>query len=267
MASAAQGNKMELNKIYLGDAYELIKTIPTKSVDLIVTDPPYQINTLTGGSNRIGNDIMKITSELGKNSLNVGVDLTILDEFMRVMKKPNIYIWMNLKQLAPYIDYFVNKHKCNWNLIVWNKPNAMPLCGSKYLNDCEYCAYFYKGIKLNTRFKTAKTVYVLPINVADKQKYGHPTIKPLEIMENIIYNSSNENEIVLDPFIGSGTTAVACKHLKRKFIGFEISEEYHKIATKRIQGIDKKGRMNLFDLEDSFADCEQITLFDVKKGE
>lgn len=181
---------MEIDKIYLGDAYELIKKMPDNSIDLIVTDPPYQIDTLTGGGMINEKRIKDLMDDLGDNELNVGINLSILDEFMRVMKKPNIYIWMNLKQLYPYLDYFVGKHGCNWNLIVWQKSNAMPLCGGKYLNDCEYCAYFYKGIKLNTNYETAKTVYIMPINQADKELYGHPTIKPIEIIENLILNSS-----------------------------------------------------------------------------
>lgn len=186
-----QSSLMEINQIVLGNAYELIKQVPDKSVDLIVTDPPYQIDSLTGGNNRLGQSIMKVSAELGEKGLDVGIDLSILDEFMRVMKKPNIYIWMNLKQLYPYLQYFVGKHNCNWNLIVWQKSNAMPLCGGKYMNDCEYCAYFYKGVKLNTKYETAKTVYVKAINVEDKNKFNHPTIKPIDIIENLIKNSAD----------------------------------------------------------------------------
>lgn len=181
---------MEINTIHLGDSYKLIKEIPDKSVDLIVTDPPYQLDSLTGGGMLKEKQIQNLMTELGDKQLDIGISEEILDDFMRVMKKPNIYIWMNLKQLYFYLNYFVGKHKCNWNLIVWQKSNAMPLCGGKYLNDCEYCAYFYKGVKLNTRYKTAKTVYIKEINVEDKKQFGHPTIKPLDIIRNLIENSS-----------------------------------------------------------------------------
>ena len=239
---------MELNKIYLGDAYKLIKNIPDKSVDLIVTDPPYQINSLVGGNNRLGQSIMKVSAELGEKGLDVGLDLSILDDFMRIMKKPNIYIWTNLKQLYALLDYFIGKHHCNWNLIVWQKSNAMPLCGGKYMNDCEYCAYFYKGVKLNTKYETAKTVYVTTLNVQDKKDYDHPTIKPIEIIENLIRNSSGGG-LVFDPFVGSGTTCLAAKHLGLDYIGFEINEKYYKIACDRLQGINQKGELNLFDID------------------
>ena len=238
---------MDKNQIYLGDAYELIKKIPDHSVDLIVTDPPYQLDSLTGGGMLKEKRIKNLMDDLGNNSLDVGIDLSILDEFMRIMKKPNIYIWMNLKQLYPYLKYFVEKHNCNWNLIVWQKSNAMPLCGGKYLNDCEYCAYFYKGIRLNTKYETAKTVYVKAINIEDKNKYNHPTIKPIDIIENLIKNSSGGG-IVFDPFVGSGTTCLAAKHLGFDYLGFEINETYYNIAKDRLQGINQKGEMNLFDI-------------------
>lgn len=183
---------MTMDQIYLGDAYELIKEVPDKSVDLIVTDPPYQIESLTGGGMIKQKGIDNPMNELGEAGLDKGIDLKILDEFMMVMKAPNIYIWMNLKQLYPYLDYFVGKHGCSWNLIVWQKSNAMPLCGGKYLNDCEYCAYFHKGVRLNTTYETAKTVYITSINAEDKKLYGHPTIKPLDIIRNLIANSSQE---------------------------------------------------------------------------
>lgn len=236
-----------MGEIILGDAYELIKTVPDKSIDLIVTDPPYQIDSLRGGDNRLGQSIMSVSAELGDSGLDVGIDLSILDEFMRVCKQPNIYIWMNLKQLYPYLEYFVGKHGLNWNLIVWRKTNAMPLCGGKYMNDCEYCGYFHKGVKLNTRYETASTVYQMPINQADKDEYGHPTVKPIAIIENLIRNSCGGG-IVLDPFAGSGTTIVAAKRLGLDYLGFEINPKYHKIASDRLDGWNQKGQMNLFDI-------------------
>lgn len=182
---------MEINKIHLGDCYELIKQLPDKSVDLIVTDPPYQIESLKGGNNNLRRLYPK---ELGDNNLDIGIDDSILDQFMRVMKTPNIYIWCNKKQFRQYIDYFDDKG-CAFDLITWQKSNAMPLCGGKYMNDCEYCLYFHRGVRLNTKYDTAKTVYVTSINQQDKKDYGHPTIKPLNIIKNLIMNSSERGGV------------------------------------------------------------------------
>lgn len=248
---------MELNKIILGDAYELIKTIPDKSIDLILTDPPYQIESLTGGGMAKEKHISNVMEELGAASLEIGIKDEILEEFMRVMKKPNIYIWCNKKQIYQYMNFFVGKYGLNFVPIVWHKTNAMPLCGGKYLDDCEYCLYFYKGIKLNTTYDTAATVYNLPINIQDKNDYKHPTIKNLEIAKNMVINSTNKGETVLDVFAGSGTHLVAAKETGRNYIGFEINPEYHRIATDRLAGINQKGEMNLFDIQ-----YEDMNLFE-----
>ena len=243
----------ELNKIYNDDCYEAIKKLPDKSVDLIVTDPPYQIESLKGGGMLKEKRLVGLMDSLGDKNLDVGLDKKILEELIRIMKKVNIYIWCNKKMIPMLFDYFVKEKGLLFDILVWNKTNAVPLCGSKYLTDSEYCLYFHETMKLNTTYQTAKTVYFLPINLEDKKKYSHPTIKPLEIIKNLIINSSNENDIVFDPFMGSGTTAVAAKELNRKFLGFEIDKQYYEIACDRLKGItqqDKKiiesGQMSLF---------------------
>ena len=81
---------------------------------------------------------------------------------------------------------------------------------------------------------TKRTFYVSKKNLQDKRLYRHPTIKPLEIIKNLIINSSNEGDTILDCYMGSGTTGVACKELNRNFIGFEINENYFNIAKDRI---------------------------------
>lgn len=236
----------ELNKIYNEDCYEAIKKIPDKSVDLIVTDPPYQIESLKGGGMLKEKRLIGLMDSLGDKNLDVGLDKKILDELIRIMKKVNIYIWCNKKMIPMLFDYFVKEKGLLFDIIVWNKTNAVPLCGSKYLTDSEYCLYFHETMKLNTTYQTAKTVYFLPINLEDKKKYSHPTIKPIEIIKNLIINSSNENDIVFDPFMGSGTTAVAAKELNRQFLGFEINKEYYDIACKRINGITANGQTSIF---------------------
>ena len=178
---------------------EIFKEIPDKSIDLIITDPPYLI------------------------------------------EKPNLYIWCNVKQIPQYIKYFCIDRDCKVEFIIWHKPNAMPLFNNKYLTDKEYCLYFKKsGYCQPENYQAAKTVYEIPINIKDKKKYGHPTIKPLEIIENLVRNSSHEGDIILDPFIGSGTTAVASIKNNRQYIGMELNEEYYKIALKRIKEIENK---------------------------
>ena len=85
------------------------------------------------------------------------------------------------------------------------------------------------------RYEDAKTIFVEPINIKDKKIFGHPTIKPLKIFETLIKNSSKEGDLILDPFSGSGTTAVACHNLKRNFICIEKDPDYWKASCKRLE--------------------------------
>lgn len=215
-----------------GDCLELIKNIPDKSIDLVVTDPPYKIETSGAGIYKQADK--QYVKEL--NGMKDGFDEKVLDELCRVMKKINIYFFCSQKQIIPLLDYFVKKRKCNWNLLCWHKTNPVPACGNKYLTDTEFILFFReKGVKIYGEFNTKFTYYVTPLNQKDKKKFGHPTIKPLELVRNLVVNSSQEGETVLDCFMGSGTTGIACKDTNRNFIGIEVCEEYIQIAEKRIK--------------------------------
>ncbi|MDE6407611.1 MAG: site-specific DNA-methyltransferase [Anaeroplasmataceae bacterium] len=210
-------------------------------VDLIVTDPPYEItNTTPGGKSEFSKSIEGAFKELQEEHLTQGITKEYLDCMVSLQSKINIYIWCNGSQIPFYLDYFVKERKCKFDILLWNKTNAIPTFYNKYLTDKEYVLYFRKGgyCKPNS-YEDAKTIYFSPINAKDKKKYGHPTIKPLDFIKRMIRNSSKENEIVLDPFSGSGTTALACKELNRRFIAFEIVEKYYKISLLRLQENDQ----------------------------
>lgn len=304
---------MELNKIYLGDAYELIKQVPDKSIDLIVTDPPYQfvdggqghseiaeratrhrkeitsldteITKIYSGGGCFGTKNRNYHSQLGitkerqtyldyinKNGkdeeserlriiangvdnrdniafVSKGIDNSILEEFCRVMKKINIYIWCNKNQLRQLIDFFDDKG-CNIDLLTWNKQNPIPTCNNTYLSDIEYCVFAReKGVRIYGSYETKHKWFTTSANTYDKERYKHPTIKPLERIKEYLINSIDEREreraVVLDSFIGSGTTAVACKELGINYIGFELNEEFYKIACDRVNGIEASGQVRL----------------------
>lgn len=231
---------METNVIYNEDCYIGIKNIPNNSVDLVIIDPPYDIDTRRNriGYNRIAKSILKVENTLLDHNLTESYDFSLLDELIRIMKKVNIYIWCNKSQIEEYLKYFVDKHKCRYEILIWNKTNAMPLYSNKYINDKEYCLYFRKESKCNpSTYEDARTVYTSPLNARDRVLYHHPTIKPVNFIRRMIRNSSNENDIVLDCFMGSGTTAVASIMENRKYIGFEINKKYYDISNARIEKI------------------------------
>lgn len=151
---------------------------------------------------------------------------------------------------------FIDKYNCRYNLLVWCKSNPIPSTNNVWLPDLEYCLVFKeKGApRYNDGYELKSKWYISPINTNDKELYEHPTIKPLDLVKRHILHSTKENDVVLDCFLGSGTTAVACKELGRNYIGFEVNKEYFDIAQNRLNGISQKdiilkekGIQNIFD--------------------
>lgn len=236
---------IEPNNIYLGDCYELIKQIPDKSIDLIYTDIPYLMEQGGFSQNEMGFRLRKKVKEL--HEIMNGINFSILDEFCRVSKNIYIYIWCSIRQINDLMAYFKDKN-CRCNILVWCKTNPTPMTNDMWLPDIEYCLCFKgKGApRYNDGYAIKHKWYVSGANVEDKNNYEHPTIKPLELVKRHLKHSTNEGDIVLDPFCGSGTTLKACQELNRQYIGFEINEKYYNIAKDRLNNINVKGEVSLF---------------------
>lgn len=239
-----------INQIILGDCYEIIKSIPDKSVDLIITDPPYDFHC--GTINKTGifkNRIVAPGKEIVNMKINNGYDYKILKEFNRVLKNTNIFIWCNKEQIRDYLNFFCNDN-ITFEILTWHKTNPTPLTKNTFLPDTEYCLYFREKGKvfLNDGYELKSKYYITRTNKEDKEKYKHPTIKPIEIIKKHILHTTSKNELVLDCFSGSGTTCVAAKELGRQFIGIEIDPLYHKISTDRLNGILANGQVTIDNL-------------------
>ena len=190
-----------------------------------------------------------------------GIDYKILDEFVRISKYIYIYIWCSKEQILDLMKFFIDKHNCNFNILTWCKTNCVPATNNNWLPNIEYCLVFkQKGApRYNDGYELKSKWYISSQNKSDKELYKHPTIKPLELVKQHIKHSTNEGDTVLDCFMGSGTTGVACKELNRNFIGIELDDEYFKIAKDRINGITADGQLSIFtDVEK----MEQGSLFD-----
>ncbi len=267
---------IELDKIYNADCYEKIKEIPDKSIDCIYTDIPYLYQTGGTSKTEMGSRRKKLNNELHNfnlklqhsdkskyNSIRIdkyqaqkrldivsmdtGIDYAILDDFCRVMKKTNIFIWCSKSQILDLLKYFVEKKSCYFELLVWAKTNAMPT-NQCFLSDLEYCLYFREpGLKINNAYELKSKWYESGSNKKDKAKWLHPTIKPLKFVTNHILLATNPGDIVLDCFAGSGTTAVACKNTGRHFILIEKNKDFYKIANDRVNNqVDCQGQYSMF---------------------
>lgn len=227
---------IELNKIYNEDCLEGMKLIPDNSIDLIVTDPPYP-TTSRGCAGNSGGMLQKNINKKGKVFLHNDINISeYAPECFRVLKNGgHFYIMTNHKNLIEMLNVCTSTGFHFTKSLVWNKGNK--IMGQYYMSQFEYILFFRKGkgVKINN----CGTSDILNVpNKKAKDENGknlHDTEKPVELMRILIENSSKENEIVLDPFVGIGSTIIAATNTNRNFIGFELDKHYCEIANERIQ--------------------------------
>jgi site-specific DNA-methyltransferase (adenine-specific) len=207
-----------------GNCLELMKDISDDGVDFLLTDIPYDV------VNRKSNGLRNLDKE-NADILTFNLN-EFLEEAYRVSKN-SICIFCGKEQFSTIYEFFASK-KGTVRPIVWQKSNPSPMNGQYiYLSGVELAVWFKKsGAKVfNAHCKN--TVFKYP-NGSSKL---HPTAKNLELFKELILDNTNENDIVLDTCIGSGTTGVACKELNRNFIGIELDEKYFEIAKERIHNV------------------------------
>lgn len=236
--------EFETNKIYNRDCYEAIKKIPDKSIDCIYTDVPYLMDKHGYGHSELGQRLKEQSIEL--QEIVDGYDTTILDDFVRVLKRINIFIWCSKLQILETLNYF-DRLGCRFEILVWKKDNPSPSANNTWLPDLEYCLYFReRGVRLNDGYNLKSKWYASATNKRDKDRFEHPTIKPVDLVSRHLLHATQADDIILDPFMGSGTTAVACIDTGRQYLGFEKDERWYKVAANRLQGIDANGQQTLF---------------------
>ena len=220
---------MELNRVYNEDCLEGMKRIPDKSVDMILTDIPY------GEVNKMGAERARYPGQLRNidkgNADEINFDLDeLLIELSRV-SSGGIYIFCGIEQVSHIYSYF-NAHKDFMvRQCAWKKTNPSPMNGQHmWLSSMENCI-FAKRRKTKFYAKTKSSVWEFP---TERGKI-HPTQKNLTLFEYLVTASSDEEDVILDPFMGSGTTAIAAIKTNRNYIGFELDKEYFDIAIERIE--------------------------------
>ena len=227
-----------MNKIKLinGDCLNTLKNIPNESIDLIVTDPPY-LTTSRGNAGNSGGMLQKDVNKKGKvftyNNINCK---EYAPEFYRLLKDgSHCYVMTNHINLIDMLNTFTDVGFHFIKSLIWNKGNK--IMGQYYMSQYEYILFFRKG--KGKKINNCGTSDILSIsNKKTKDKDGkniHDTEKPVELMEVLVNNSSQENELVLDPFMGVGSTGIACIKNKRNFIGIEIDKNYFNIAKSRLE--------------------------------
>ena len=222
--------------IFNEDFKKVFLTIPDNSLDLIITDPPYKV-TARGGSGNSGgmckNDMFNKGKVFRHNEVKIK---DFMPELYRVLKEgSHCYIMTNHVNL---IEMLNTAKECGFHFIkslIWDKGNK--IMGQCYMSQFEYILFFRKG--KHKKINNCGTSDILSIpNKKTKDINGknlHDTEKPVKLMQILIENSSQEGDIVGDPFFGIGAVPLACKQLNRKFIGSEIDETYFNITKQRIK--------------------------------
>lgn len=241
---------MEINRIYCMDCLEFLKEIPEKSVDLVLVDPPYNIS-------QEGQQITRSNMKFGAYRRDTSIKLDFGDwdkmedkeffdfteawfsECCRVLKDGCwVYVFFD-KQKTGFFDLLLAKKYGirAKSILVWEKTNPAPQF--RKANFISATEFIWAGVKGNGKIKNfgrqieMGNVFHYP-NSSSYAETSHPTEKPLELIKYLIKVNSYESDVVLDCFMGSGTTALACKQLNRNFIGCDKSEEYCKMAEKRL---------------------------------
>ena len=220
-------------KLYKGDCLEILKDIPDKSIDLIITDPPYKFENQGGGFYAKNNSTQRVYLDNLKNIKCCEFEPRKFLEIIKPkMKKFYGYFFCNKSLVEEYIK-FARENKFQFDILVMAKTNPIPAYNNHHLSDLEYVimirekgSYFSKHKEIDDYRKFYLT---------SCKKGVHPAEKPIELLKRFIKVSSEENELIIDPFMGSGSTGVACKHLNRNFIGIELDNNYFEIAKKRIE--------------------------------
>ena len=219
---------IELNKIYNEDCLEGMKRIPDKSVDMILTDIPY------GEVSDKGSERSKYCGQLRTLDKGVADEMNFeISEFLEGLTRISnggIYIFCGIGQVSEIYTYFKDKKDFMVRQCAWYKSNPSPMNGQHmWLSSMENCI-FAKRRKTKFNAKTSSSVWKFPVG----RSKIHPTEKPVNLFTYLIESSSDEGDVVFDPCMGSGTTAIACTNTNRNYIGFELDETYFNLANERI---------------------------------
>lgn len=237
-------SKIELENI---SCFDYLKTIPNNSVDLVLIDPPYEVSRDTGFANTQLDKYKDFSMNFGDWDNNfTGLDI-VIKECYRILKKGGTLIcFYDLWKITTLKQYFEDAKFKQLRFIEWLKTNPVPLNSKiNYLTNAREIALTgVKGGKPTFKSDYDNGIYEYPI-CHDKGRF-HPTQKPIKLIEELINKHSNENDVVLDCFSGSGTTAAACINTNRNFKGCELDTDYYNQSIERLISLDGDFEINRF---------------------
>lgn len=229
------GNKF---KLVLGDAITIMKEIEENSVDLIIADPPYNVLKKQMKYDKEWWDEFESETEYRNFTINY------LIQFHRIMKeKSSCFIFWSERHLKLFLDIIKTSKFNLYKILIWHYPNITKgFSNNRWINTFDFIFHLVKGDKpqiFKPSFGKGENrdvmIFAKPQSNFKKDRKVHPTQKPLRLIMQLIKLCSNEEDIILDPFMGSGTTAVACRLLNRNFIGIEKDKSWIDTAIHRLK--------------------------------
>lgn len=245
------------SRVYEGDSFALMRAMPANSIDCIWTDPPYLLSN--GGTTCVAGKRVSVDKGMWDRSQGLELDhefnLSWLSECYRILK-PAGTIWVT-GTLHVYLSVGMAMMQLGFRIlndITWEKTNPPPNLGCRcFTHSTETVlwatkahkgskhkyTFNYQDMKLENGGKQMKSVWRFPAAGKAEKKFGkHPTQKPIALIERCIRASTNEGDLVFDPFSGSGATGVAALGLDRRFIGCEREEEYVNLTIRRLSSMN-----------------------------
>lgn len=232
---------MIMDEVLNIEALEGLKLIESSSVDLILTDPPYEVNynlkskRLTNLGKAHDNQIVRDAS-----FVDIVPDYNVLaSEWFRVLKdNSHVYIFCGDKQLVKWIPIMTSAGFNNYQILIWKKEKTTfdLSFGHRFLENKEFILFFHKGWRRLNGFDVERSRFRAVLEFKESQDTCfHSCAKPISLLKFLTSLSSNEGDVCLDCFAGSGNHLLAFKGLNRHFIGFELSKEYHQIILDRLK--------------------------------
>lgn len=229
-------------ELLLGDCLQILPTLPSGSIDAVITDPPY----FTRQSNVPirGNSAGPVHEQTRSVGLPWGYNLEWIDVVAKL--EPKHWFVFCIGQMLSTLLPALERHARFGEVFVWRKTNASPMARNVPRLDCEFVLWMkhhkannvrareFRSLVIDAPFPQAGCFATERILMSDSKKAAHPTQKPLAVVTPFVERFTNAGATVLDPFAGSGTTGVACLKTGRNFIGIEIDPHYHAIASKRL---------------------------------
>lgn len=225
--------------LFNGDCLEVMKGIPDGSVDLVLTDPPYEISKPSNFHTMKDRKNERAGTDFGSWDYNFSNKDWIESCIKKLKSGGTLLAFNDFKKATEVHDLMIENGMVYKDTLIWHKTNPMPRNRDRrFITNVEMIQLYVKPKDKWTFNRQSEkydsSVLSYAVESGGGFKRYHPTQKPIKLLSQLLKNCSNDSDTVLDLFMGSGSTGVACKNLNRKFIGIELDETYFNIAKERI---------------------------------